>query len=284
MKKQYIFKTILLCIASVSMVFAQDNLSAWPEMVKVESGSFMFGANKKDMQAEKDEKPSRKVTVKEFYMSKFEVTVWEWKEFTKASGLNMPKEQSWGWNNDFPITNVTWEQAIEFCNWLSKKQGFDKAYSKSGPRYICNFEANGFRLPTEAEWEFAAHGGRKGKGYKYAGANDLDLVSWNIENSEARPHAYGSKYANELGIFDMNGNVWEWCWDFYDVKHNKAVKDGMVQDVENRGPKRGEKRIVKGGSWDSKSSFCRISNKVSTLPGNTYEFYGLRLVQTKRTR
>ncbi len=281
MKKKYVLKTFFLFITSITLTFAQD--SAWPEMVKIESGSFMFGANKKDMAAEKDEKPSRKVNVKQFHMSKFEVTVWEWKEYTKATSASMPKVQSWGWNNDFPITNITWEQAVEYCNWLSEKQGYDKAYSKSGPRYVCDFDSNGFRLPTEAEWEFAARGGRKSKGYRYSGADDLNLVSWYVENSEARPHAYGSKYANELGIFDLNGNVWEWCWDFYDEKHNKAVKDGMVQDPFNRGPIRGEKRIVKGGSWDSKRTFCRISNKVSTLPGNTHEFYGLRLVQSRRT-
>lgn len=94
MKKKYILKTILLMLVSVSLSFAQGNDQAWPEMVKVESGTFMFGANKKDMQAEKDEKPQRKVSVKEFYMSKFEVTVWEWKEYTKANRLKMPKEQA----------------------------------------------------------------------------------------------------------------------------------------------------------------------------------------------
>ena len=91
MKNNYILKTILLTIVSVSLSFAQGNDHAWPEMAKVESGTFMFGANKKDMQAEKDEKPQRKVSVKGFYMSKFEVTVWEWKEYTKANKLKMPK-------------------------------------------------------------------------------------------------------------------------------------------------------------------------------------------------
>merc|ERR1712032_1427237 len=101
-----------------------------------------MGANKKDLQAEKDEKPERKVSVKTFFMSKFEVTVWEWKEYSKATKSKMPEKQDWGWNNDFPITNVTWQQAIEFCNWLSKKHGYTEAYSKSGPRYICNFDSN----------------------------------------------------------------------------------------------------------------------------------------------
>lgn len=282
MRNNYFLNIVVLLMVSISLSFAQGNGEAWPEMVKVEGGSFMMGASKRDLQAEKDEKPERKVAVKDFYMSKFEVTVWEWKEYTKANKMKMPAKQSWGWNNDFPITNVTWEQAIDFCNWLSKKHGYTPAYSKVGPRYVCNFDSNGYRLPTEAEWEYAAHGGKKGKGNKYAGSNDLDLISWNVNNSESRPHAYGTKYANELGLYDMNGNVWEWCWDIYDENHYKAVKDGMVQDPNARGPVRGEKRIVKGGSWDSKPSFCRITNKVATLPGNTFEFYGMRLVQSKR--
>lgn len=280
MKNNYLLSAVLL-VLTYTMSFAQDS-NAWPEMVKVESGTFNLGASKKDQQAEKDEKPALKVTVKQFYMSKFEVTVWEWKEYVKATGGQMPPMQKWGWNDDFPITNVTWEQAIEFCNWLSTKNGLTPVYAKRGPSYVCNFDANGFRLPTVAEWEFAAHGGKKSKGYKYAGASDLELISWNVENSEARPHAYGSKYQNELGLFDMSGNVWEWCWDFYDENHNKGVKNGMVSDPNATGPRRGEKRIVKGGSWDSKQSFLRISNKVATLPGKTYEFYGFRLVQTKK--
>ncbi len=280
MKNNYVLSIVLAVVFSCS--FAQVSDNSWPEMVKVSGGDFMIGANKKDQQAEKDEKPSRKITVSDFYMSKFEVTVWEWKEYVKATGEKMPPKQKWGWNNDFPITNITWEDAVEYCNWLSRKQGLTPAYSKRGPRYVCDFDSNGFRLPTEAEWEYAAHGGKKSKGYKYAGATDLELIAWYVSNSEGRPHAYGSKYKNELGIYDMSGNVWEWCWDFYKETHFKAVKKGMESDPSARGPRRGEKRIVKGGSWDSKQSFLRISNKVATLPGNTYEFYGMRLVQTKR--
>ena len=280
MKNNYLLNISLLFALSLSLAFGQSSAIAWPEMVKIDGVSFMIVASKTDQQAEKDEKPERKVAVNTFYMSKFEVTVSDWKEYTKSNGLKMPEKQAWGWNNDFPITNVTWEQAVDFCNWLSKKHGYNEAYSKVGPRYVCNFESNGYRLPTEAEWEFAAHGGKKGKGYRYAGSNDLDLISWNVNNSEARPHAYGTKYANELGIFDLNGNVWEWCWDIYDENHFRAVKSGMVQDEKAQGPARGEKRIVKGGSWDSKPSFCRITNKVATLPGKTHEFYGLRVVQT----
>ena len=282
MRNNYFFNIALLLALSITLSFAQGSGHTWPEMVKIEGDSFMLGANEKDLKAERDEKPARKVDVASFYMSKFEVTVWEWKEYTKATRKKMPPMQKWGWNDELPITNITWIDAIEFCNWLSKKHGYNEAYFKDGPSYICDFDSNGYRLPTEAEWEFAAQGGKNGKGYKYAGSNDLDLISWNVNNSEAKPHTYGTKYANELGIYDLSGNVWEWCWDIYDENHFKAVKDGYVQDPNARGPQRGKKRIVKGGSWDSKPSFCRISNKVATLPGNTFEFYGTSFIHTKR--
>ncbi len=272
--------TVLLLISTFS--FAQKTSSEWPEMVAVDGGTFQLGAILKDTQAEKDEKPQVTVTVQSFLMSKFEVTVWEWKEYVAATKATMPPKQDWGWHNDFPITNITWEEAIEYCNWLSEKQGLKKAYSKSGPRYVCNFNANGFRLPTEAEWEFAARGGVKAKGYKFSGSNETKFIAWNLENSGARPHAYGTKYANELGIYDLTGNVWEWCWNFYDKDYFKALNAGIQTDESVTGPLRGEKRIVKGGSWDSKTVFCRISNKVATLPGNTHKFYGMRLVRSNR--
>ncbi len=279
MKKNYILSVVLVLIFSLS--FGQSNES-WPEMIKVDGGTCMVGATKKDQLAENDERPQHKVTVSTFYMSKFEVTVWDWKEYCKATGATMPPKQSWGWNDDFPITNITWEDAVQYCNWLSKKQGFTPVYTRRGPRYVCNFKANGFRLPTEAEWEYAARGGNKSENYRYAGGNDLDLISWNVLNSEGRPHAYGSKYPNELGIYDLTGNVWEWCWDFYNKDHFRAIKKNPMIDPNFRGPIQGEKHIVKGGSWDSKQPFCRISNKVATLSGNTHKFYGMRLVQTNR--
>ena len=106
MKKSYLL--ILLVVAVViGTGFNKDN-EAWPEMVKIEGGSFMFGADKRDMLAEKDEKPQNQVSVDAFYMSKFEVTVWEWKQYVKENKLQMPKEQAWGWNDAFPVTNITW--------------------------------------------------------------------------------------------------------------------------------------------------------------------------------
>lgn len=278
MKKSYLL--ILLVVAVVFGTGFNKDEEAWPEMVKVEGGSFMFGADKRDMLAEKDEKPQNQVSVDAFYMSKFEVTVWEWKQYVKDNKLQMPPKQVWGWNDAFPITNVTWEEAIDFCNWLSKKHGYDPVYSRRGPILSCNFEADGYRLPTEAEWEFAARGGVKSKGFKYVGGDSPDRMAWYTENSENRPHVYGTRYANELGIHDLNGNVWEWCWDKYDPAYFGDIKSGTAPTHNPTGALAGEKRIVKGGSWDSKLSFLRPTNKVATLPGNTYEFYGFRVVRS----
>lgn len=277
MKKRYFL--VLLVASILATGFVQDS-DAWPEMVKIEGGSFMLGADKRDMQAEKDEKPQNKVSVDAFYMSKYEVTVWEWKQYVKANKLQMPPKQEWGWNDAFPITNVTWEDAIAYCNWLSKKHGYNPAYSRRGPILTCNFDSDGYRLPTEAEWEFAAKGGNKSKGFKYVGGDNPDRMSWYVDNSERRPHVYGTRYPNELGLHDLNGNVWEWCWDKYDELYYQDIKNGSAPASNPTGALSGEKRIVKGGSWDSKLSFLRPTNKVATLPGNTYEFYGFRVVRT----
>ena len=278
MKKRY-FLIFLIATAIATTGFVQDS-NGWPEMVKVDGGSFMLGADKRDIHAEKDEKPQVSVSVDAFYMSKYEVTVWEWKQYVKDQRLQMPPKQEWGWNDAFPITNVTWEEAIDYCNWLSKKHGYTPVYSRKGPILGCNFNADGYRLPTEAEWEFAARGGTKSKGFRFVGANDPSRMAWFTDNSENRPHVYGTRYANELGIHDLNGNVWEWCWDKYDPLYYSDIKKGMAPSDNPTGPLAGEKRVVKGGSWDSKLSFLRPTNKVSTLPGNTYEFYGFRVVRS----
>jgi formylglycine-generating enzyme required for sulfatase activity len=278
MKNKY-FLILLTVVVLATSAFVQDS-EDWPEMVKVEGGSFLMGADKRDMQAEKDEKPQNKVSVDAFYMSKFEVTVWEWKQYVKSKKMQMPPKQVWGWNDAFPITNITWEDAIGFCNWLSKKHGYIPAYTRRGPILSCNFDSDGYRLPTEAEWEFAARGGVKTKNYKYVGGNEPDRTAWFTTNSEGRPHVYGTRYANELGIHDLNGNVWEWCWDKYDVAYFADIKNGRATSDNPTGALAGEKRIVKGGSWDSKLNFLRPTNKVATLPGNTFEFYGFRLVRT----
>ncbi|MCM1170246.1 MAG: formylglycine-generating enzyme family protein, partial [Bacteroides sp.] len=125
-------------------------------------------------------------------------------------------------------------------------------------------------LPTEAQWEYAARGGKKSKGYKYAGSNNIDEVAWHIDNSNGRTHAVGMKKANELGIYDMSGNVWEWCADWY------ASYD--ANDTDNpTGPQIGANRVVRGGGWGNDARYCRVSFRVGGDPGSRDIFLGFRV-------
>jgi len=178
--------------------------------VFVEGGTFQMGSNDGDS----DEKPVHSVTVSSFYVGKFEVTQ---KEYQNVMGKNPSYFK--GENN--PVENVTWYDAVKYCNKRSEKEGRTPSYNINGNNVTCDFSANGYRLPTEAEWEYAARGGNKSQNYKYSGSNKIGDVAWYDSNSGLRTHPVGQKAPNELGIYDMTGNVWEWCWDWYDGNYLK---------------------------------------------------------------
>ena len=269
--------TLLLVVTTLSIV----SLSAFKtalemnRMVRVEGGTYKMGSKDSDKTADNDEQREHEVTIKTFEISKFEITVWEWKQYTKANKLSMPAKPDWGWQDNYPINGITWEEAIAYCNWLSKKEKLQPVYSKQGPNYVCNFKANGYRLPTEAEWEFAAKGGVKSKGYKFSGGNEANEVAWHKAISKNSPHTVGTKLPNELGIYDMSGNVWEWCWDWYNKDYYKIEKGDNP-----KGPEMGERRTVRGGSWDSQVNYLRPANRISTPQNKTHEFYGFRVART----
>lgn len=269
--------TLLLVVTTLSIV----SLSAFKtalqmnRMVRVEGGTYKMGSKDSDKTADNDEQKEHDVTIKTFEISKFEVTVWEWKQYTKANKFKMPLKPEWGWQDNYPINGITWEEAIAYCNWLSKKEKLQPVYSKQGPNYVCNFKANGYRLPTEAEWEFAAKGGVKSKGYKFSGGNDANEVAWHKAISKNSPHTVGTKLPNELGLYDMSGNVWEWCWDWYNKDYYKIEKGDNP-----KGPEMGERKCVRGGSWDSQVNYLRPANRISTPPNKTHEFYGFRVART----
>ena len=230
-------------------------------MVFVNDKTFQMGS----ANGEDDEKLVHSVTVSDFNIGKYEVTQGE---YEAVMGKNPAK--SYGIGDNYPVYYVSWYDAVEFCNKRSDKEGLNRCYSGSGENIKCDFDANGYRLPTEAEWEFAARGGNKSKGYKYAGGNDLKQVAWYSYNSGNKTHSAEGKQANELGIYDMSGNVWEWCWDQYGDYSSGSQNNP-------RGSSSGSYRVNRGGSWYNYASNCRLANRNCNSPGNSYNDLGFRI-------
>ena len=228
------------------------------KMVYVQGGSYNMGCTgEQGSDCDDDEKTVRYVTVSDFYIGQFEITQAQWQA---VMGTSVYQQQSkaggsstYGTGNDYPMYYVSWEEAKEFCRRLSQQTG--KTY----------------RLPTEAEWEYAARGGKKTQNTKYAGGYSLDYVGWYTSNSGGKTHAVGTKNANELGIYDMSGNVWEWCEDWYG--------DYRSYDTDNpTGASSGSYRVLRGGSWRSNAGNCRVSNRNGSSPGSRDDSDGFRVV------
>lgn len=216
--KRFRFVLLAVLLSMALCGFAQrDNEIKW---IRVEGGSFMMGCNRGEEDCYPDEE-AHSVRVSSFEISAYEVTVAEYRRYCEQTGQNMPKEPLFGWQDDHPVVNVSWQQATDYAKWI------------------------GGRLPTEAEWEFAARGGVKSMGYKYSGSDNPFEVGWCYENSKASTHPVGTKQANELGIYDMSGNAWEWCSDNYGIYYYKeSPKDNP------KGPKEGLGKCNRGGCFN----------------------------------
>ncbi len=234
-------------------------------MVWVEGGTFRMGDTFGDGAIAK---PVHSVTVSGFYMGKNEVTFDEYDAFCTDTGKSRPNSQGWG-RGRRPAVNVSFYDAAEYCNWLSRKEGLRPAYSGSGNAISCDWTADGYRLPTEAEWEYAAKGGNRSGGYKYSGGNDPGSVGWYNTNSGNRTQPVGGKQSNELGLFDMTGNVWEWCWDWYG-------KYGSSAETDSRGPSSGITRVDRGGSWGADARYVRSAIRGISTPGSRSGHLGFR--------
>jgi len=238
------------------------------QMIFVQGGSFKMGDTFGD--GNYFEKPSHDVILSSFYISKYEITQKNWIE---TMGNNPAKF----WNDDNPVESITWNDAIEFCNQRSMLEGLQQCYRYEGGKIICDFNANGYRLPTEAEWEFAARGGLQSKNTKFSGSSNITEVAWYYNNSDNSPHPVGLKLPNELGIHDMSGNVWEYCWDFYDENYYS-----QSPQQNPAGPSSGNSHVIRGGSWTDDAVFNKVYYR------NYYENrargsnVGLRIVRTAR--
>ena len=227
----------------------------------------------------------------DYWIGKYEVTFDEYDAYTNATRKSLTEDRGreWEWGRgrgrgQRPAINVSWKEAIEYCNWLSEQEGYAKAYDSngnlldvSGSKTTDIKKVEGYRLPTEAEWEYAARGGQKTKGYKYSGSNNLDEVGWYGSNSGSKTHEVGTKKANELGIYDMSGNVWELCHDWY-----ASYTSGTQTDPT--GPNSGFYHLRRGGSWSVYAHFCRVPYRDYDSPSYGYVYLGFRLARTSTTK
>ena len=222
------------------------------EMVNVEAGSFYMGAQKENLEglnydanAFGIESPVHQVSLNAFSIGKFEVTQAQW---VAAMGSNPSTIQG----DNLPVENVTWEQVQEFITLLIENSGLN------------------YRLPTEAEWEFAARGGNNSEGFIYSGNSVLGACGWFYSNGESTTHEVGTKFPNELGIYDMSGNVREWCNDWFDYYSS--------ENQENpQGPTDGYLKVNRGGSWTTPAVNCRNSYRHSNYPYESSQDLGFRL-------
>ena len=228
-------------------------------MIYVEGGTFTMGCtSEQGGDCDSDESPNRRTTVNSFYMGMLEVTQSQWEKVMGTSVYQQRNKANPEWpmegtGPDYPMYYVSWEEAKEFCARLSRQTG--KTY----------------RLPTEAEWEYAARGGKKAEGTKYSGSNYLGSVAWYTDNSSSSTHPCGTKQANALGIYDMSGNVLEWCEDWYG--------NYLSYDTNNpKGASSGQYRVLRGGSWYNSASYCRVASRDYNTPDNRGGDGGFRVV------
>ena len=217
------------------------------KMIKVEGGTFSMGAtSEQEYDALSCEKPVHSVTLSDYYIGETEVTQELWEA---VMGSNPSYFEG---DNQRPMENVSWNDCQKFIKKLNRLTGKE------------------FRLPTEAEWEYAARGGKYSRGYKYSGSNNADEVAWYDSNSGSKTHPVKTKKDNELGLYDMSGNVWEWCNDWWGCYQSNS-------QTNPTGPSKGEYRVLRGGSWGNFDWCVRVSIRSGNPPVGRDGIYGLRL-------
>ena len=256
-------------------------------MVEVKGGAFQMGNTRNDREGKDTEKPVHTVNLMyDYWIGKYVVTFNEYDAYCETTRKTRAKDEGWG-RGTRPVINVSWIDAIKYCNWLSEQKGLPKAYDSDGNLLDRNGnkttdirQVAGYRLPTEAEWEYAARGGHKDitKGEenndcKYAGSNSINDAGWYKTNSRSKTHLVGRKKANELGIYDISGNVWEWCHDWYG-EYSSGTQTSLT------GPSSGASRVIRGGGWGNSAQDCRVASRCYFTPLGSYYGLGFRLART----
>jgi len=248
------------------------------ELIYVEGGNFIMGDTWGD--GESYEKPTHRVELTyDFYVGKYPVTFEEYDRYCRESGATKPYDWDWG-RGRRPVINVSWNEAITYCDWLSDVEGLARAYDNAGNLIDSRgnetndtSKVKGYRLLTEAEWEYAARGGKKSMRNKYAGSNNPDEVAWYDSNSGNKTHEVGQKKRNELGLYDMSGNVWEWCSDWFGDYSSSAQTNPYNSTA-------GSRRVFRGGSWYYNATVVRVAYRDYYSPSFTYLNLGFRIART----
>ncbi len=229
-------------------------------MIKVEGGTLSMGAqstnsnvNNYDPVANSDEDPVHSVALRSYYIGQTEVSQGLWDAVMGEGGSSHGAWGSYGKGSEYPAYNISYVDVQSFLVQLNAIAGMN------------------FRMPTEAEWEFAARGGNLSLGYQYSGSNTLDDVAWYGDNSANQAHVVASKQPNELGLYDMSGNVWEWCQDWYGVYSSESQSNPF-------GPNDGSDRVHRGGFWNNSANMCRSTRRRCCAPDVRHNYLGVRLV------
>jgi formylglycine-generating enzyme required for sulfatase activity len=235
-------------------------------MIFIQGGTFEMGDH--FIEGSYDELPVHDVTLDDFFIGESEVTQ---AEYEAVVGSN----PAWG-GGDYPVYNVEWYEAVTFCNLKSQLEELTPCYNLSD--WSCDFAANGYRLPTEAEWEYAARGGIYWEdNLRYSGCNEeieLPDYAWYSSNTSTQSHEVGTKFPNQVNVYDMSGNVWEWCNDWYDSSYYSS------SPINNPpGPASNSNRVLRGGSWNEGASDCRVAYRKYSDPSGSYNHFGFRIVR-----
>ncbi len=262
-----------------------DSLTFDTLMVEVPGGTFQMGSNDSTY-----EQPIHSVTLSDFFIDRYEVTFEKWtavRNWALSHGYSdLPVgSNGYGGTTNHPVTELCWYDEVKWCNARSEMDGLTPVYYTDETHatvyrtgtidlsdQAVHWSGNGYRLPTEAEWEYAAGGGQLTHGYTYSGSNDIDAVAWYINNSGNHTHPVGTAMANELGLFNFSGTVWEYCWDWSSSYSSASVTDP-------HGPTSGTMRVLRGGSFFAPSRGVRVTVRGSYTPNGKEIYGGFRCVQ-----
>lgn len=272
---QHVFWVIVMCLTGVSCShesastdqndadqrreetrFVTVSTSSGIPMILVSGGTFLMGAES----GEPDESPIHPVRISPFVMDVTEVT------HAMFSRMQLPNPSKWQDDPNKPVNQIRWRDAKQYCNERSLEEGLMPCYDESVPGWPCRFEASGYRLPTEAEWEFAARAGDTSD-FPFGGMEKLSFFSWFLDNSGLATHPVGSRKANAWGFHGMYGNVAEWCQDIFDPAYYRDSPPEDPTGPEEDGAD--HKRVIRGGSWKATATMCRVSFRQGQPTGDT---------------